>query len=208
MPWGSPPLHSGGQNHRCPTSGQGGYITPAAWGVPTASEWGAALEVAHKWARWLHTGTGFLNVEQDAVFALQSSMRAGRSPQHAPIIKLGENLSGKCHEVYWLGQSLSIRAWCQVAVPSGYGKKKVARWVHRALQKAYAANPHMSEKSAGFVHQNIKHFPRPRCATLQWSCNGCKDMHAGEASPGVTTWATGYHCPSENGNDVFRTLRF
>ena len=29
-------------------------MTPAAWGVPTASERGAQSEVAHKWARWLH----------------------------------------------------------------------------------------------------------------------------------------------------------
>ena len=51
----APPLQSGGQNQRWPTSGQGGYITPAAWGVPTASERGAESEVAHKWARWLHS---------------------------------------------------------------------------------------------------------------------------------------------------------
>ena len=51
---GSPPLQSGGQNQKRPTSGQSGYITPAAWGVPTASERGAESEVAHKWARWLH----------------------------------------------------------------------------------------------------------------------------------------------------------
>ena len=44
----------GGQNQRWPTSGPGGYITPAALGVPTASEQGAESEVAHKWARWLH----------------------------------------------------------------------------------------------------------------------------------------------------------
>ena len=30
-------------------NGQGGYITPAAWGVPTASERGAESKVAHKW---------------------------------------------------------------------------------------------------------------------------------------------------------------
>ena len=42
------------QNQKWPTSGQGGYIAPAAWGVPTASERGAESEVAHKWARWLH----------------------------------------------------------------------------------------------------------------------------------------------------------
>ena len=53
-PGGSPPLQSGGQNQKWPTSGQGGYITSAARGIPTASEWGAESEVAHKWARWLH----------------------------------------------------------------------------------------------------------------------------------------------------------
>ena len=51
---GSPPLQSGGQNQKWPTSGQGGYPTRAAWGVPAASERGAELEVANKWARWLH----------------------------------------------------------------------------------------------------------------------------------------------------------
>ena len=43
-----------GQNQKWPTSGQGGYITRAASGIPTALERGAKSEVAHKWARWLH----------------------------------------------------------------------------------------------------------------------------------------------------------
>ena len=50
---GSPPLQSGGQNQKWPTSGQSGYLTPAVSGIPTASEWGAKSEVAHKWAKWL-----------------------------------------------------------------------------------------------------------------------------------------------------------
>ena len=45
-PRGSPPLRSGGQNQKWPTGGQLGYITLAAWGVPTASERGAESEVA------------------------------------------------------------------------------------------------------------------------------------------------------------------
>ena len=53
-PQGSPPLQSGGQNQKWPINGQGGYITPAASGIPTASKQGAKSEVAHKWARWLH----------------------------------------------------------------------------------------------------------------------------------------------------------
>ena len=50
---GSPPLQSGGQNQKWPTSGQSGYITPAVSGIPTASERGEKSEVAHKWAKWL-----------------------------------------------------------------------------------------------------------------------------------------------------------
>ena len=53
-PGGSPPLQSGGHNHKWPTNGQGGYITLAAWAVSTASERGAESQVAHKWATWLH----------------------------------------------------------------------------------------------------------------------------------------------------------
>ena len=55
MPPGeSPPLQIGWQNHRWPTSGPGGYIALAAYGVPTASERGAESEVAQKWAGWQH----------------------------------------------------------------------------------------------------------------------------------------------------------
>ena len=50
---GSPPLKSGGQSQKWPTSGQSGYLTPAVSGIPTASERGAKSEVAHKWAKWL-----------------------------------------------------------------------------------------------------------------------------------------------------------
>ena len=50
---GAPPLQSGGQNQKWPTSGQIGYLTPAVSGSPTASERGAKSEVAHKWAKWL-----------------------------------------------------------------------------------------------------------------------------------------------------------
>ena len=52
-PRGSLPLRSGGQNQKCPTCGQGGYVTHAASGSPTASERDVESEVAHLWARWL-----------------------------------------------------------------------------------------------------------------------------------------------------------
>ena len=48
-PRGSQPLQSGGgQNQKWPINEQGGYITPAASGIPTASKRGAKSEVAEK----------------------------------------------------------------------------------------------------------------------------------------------------------------
>ena len=54
LPRGSPTLQSGGQNHGCPISGPGAYITLAIWGVPNVSEWGTNSEMALKCAGWLH----------------------------------------------------------------------------------------------------------------------------------------------------------
>ena len=50
---GAPPLQSGGQNQKWPTSGQIGYLTPAVSGSPTASQRGAKSQVAHNRANWL-----------------------------------------------------------------------------------------------------------------------------------------------------------
>ena len=53
-PRGSPPLQSGGQNQKWPTREQGGYVNPAASGIPSASKRGTKSEVAQLWATWLH----------------------------------------------------------------------------------------------------------------------------------------------------------
>ena len=53
-PRGSPPLQSEGQNQKWPTCKQGGYITPAASGIPSTSSRETKSEVAELWARWLH----------------------------------------------------------------------------------------------------------------------------------------------------------
>ena len=50
----SPRLQSGSHHQKWPTSGPGGYMTPAASLVPTALERGTESEVAQKWVGWLH----------------------------------------------------------------------------------------------------------------------------------------------------------
>ena len=46
-------FRAGGTIRSGPPCGQGGYLTPAGSGIPSASERGAESEVAHVWARWL-----------------------------------------------------------------------------------------------------------------------------------------------------------
>ena len=80
-PGESPPLWSRVQNQKWPTSRQRGCITPAAWGVRTASERGVESEVAHKWARWLpsilvkteSSVTRFRNLVKKTIFVLLGS---------------------------------------------------------------------------------------------------------------------------------------
>ena len=53
-PGGSGPLQERGTELELAHKWAWWLHTPAAFGVPTASERGAESEVAHNWARWLH----------------------------------------------------------------------------------------------------------------------------------------------------------
>ena len=74
----SPPLQSGGQNQKWPTSGRNGYLTPAVSGIPTASERRAESEVAHKSAKWLPHPCRI----GDPVYNPHRFRAGGRSPAH------------------------------------------------------------------------------------------------------------------------------
>ena len=51
---GSPSLQSGGQNHKWPTCGPRGYITPCRLGGPQRCRAGDKITSGHMWASWLH----------------------------------------------------------------------------------------------------------------------------------------------------------
>ena len=72
----------------------------------------------------------------------------------------------------WASQLLSVGAWCQVAVLSGYDSKQGTMWAHSAITKTYSVTPHASQDTGGFVHQQIQFFPHRRCchvsAVLHW----------------------------------------
>ena len=110
-PGGSPLLHIGGQSQRWPISGRGGYITPAARGVPTVSKRGEQSQVAHKWARWLHNPCCPGGPHR---FREEGTIRAGPS-------------SGQ-------GGYMTPAAWGVPTASDGWAESKVghnwARWLH------------------------------------------------------------------------------
>ena len=104
-------FRAGGQNQKWPINGQGGYITPAASGIPAASKRAAKSEVAHKWARWLH---------HPCRLGDPHSFRAGVPNQKWPI-------NGQ-------GGYITPAAWGFPPLQSGGAKSEVAhnwaRWLH------------------------------------------------------------------------------
>ena len=110
-PGGSPPLQSGGQNQMWPTRGQGGYITPAALGVPTASEREAESELGHKWARWLH---------KPCRLGVPTASEQGAESEVAH--KWARWLHNPCH----LGGPHHFRAGAESEVAHKWG-----RWLHK-----------------------------------------------------------------------------
>ena len=128
-----------GQNQEWPTSGQGGYITPTAWGVPNPSGRGAPSQVAHKWARWLHNP-----------YRLGVPSASGRGAESEVAHKWARWLHNPCsvrsphrfrargHNEKWpttgQGGYITPTAW-GVPNPSGRGAQsqvahKWARWLH------------------------------------------------------------------------------
>ena len=109
-PRGSPPLQSGGQNQKWPIHGQGGYITPAASGIPSASERGVKSEVAHTWERGLHHPCRLGDLHR---FTAGGEIRSGPymgkvatsplPPQGSPALQSGGQNQESAHEcTRWL----------------------------------------------------------------------------------------------------------
>ena len=138
-PRGSPPLPNGGQNQKWPINGQGGYITPATLGIPTASERGAKSEVAHKWARWLHHPCRLLDPQRfKAGGKIGSGPKMGRvatsplPPRGSPPLQSG----GQSQKWPINGQGGYITQPPRGSPPLQSGgqnqkwPKKWARWLH------------------------------------------------------------------------------
>ena len=77
---GSQTPQSGKQNQQPPTSGPGGYITPAALGVPNASKPGTKSAMARNWDMWLHNPRRHARPQR-----FKARDKISNSPQEGPV---------------------------------------------------------------------------------------------------------------------------
>ena len=56
---------------------------------------------------------------------------------------------------------LSLGAWLQIALLSGYHKKQVARATHSAVTRALATSPNTPAQTVRFMYSLLPHLPMP-----------------------------------------------
>ena len=79
----------------------------------------------------------------------------------------------------WAGQLLSVSAWCQVAILSGYEHKCVARWAHSTSVHMHARHTHPRRLRA--TSTNTLNFSRDGGVVMfGLSSNGCRQMSSGK----------------------------
>ena len=90
-----------------------------------------------------------------------------------------------CHT--WAGEMLSLGAWLQIALLSGYQHKQVARAAHSAVTRALATSPNTLAQTVRFMYSLLPHLPMPHCCHLTF-CAGWIRRQAHWAGDKYSNW--------------------
>ena len=146
----------GGGNHKWPSCGQSGYVTPAVSGIPTASERGGKSEVAHLWAKWLRHPCRLRDPHR---FRAGGEIRSGPlvgkmatpalpSPGSPPLQSRGGNQ--KCPTCGQSGYVTPAVSGIPTASEWGEGKSGVAQlWAKWLRHPCRLGDPHRFEAGGG-----------------------------------------------------------
>ena len=91
-----------------------------------------------------------------------------------------------------LAQLLSVAAWCQVAVLSGYSQRDTRRAMHSAIVRSYATSDHDYTRTVAYMHQVVLRVPQPRCCHLHQALQ-CVKRHGVWAHHSYASWRLPHH---------------
>ena len=93
-------------------------------------------------------------------------------PSYLPCLLTGVLSNSKRWCVTWAGELLSVAAWLQVAVLSGWPLMLIRRAAHSAIARGLSASQHDFSQTVHFMYHLLPHLPRRRCCILhlclQW----------------------------------------
>ena len=119
------------------------------------------------------------------------------TPTHASQQYLRTVLTGVlCNSRQWcrtpLAQLLTVTAWGQVSIKSGYSPRALRRAMHAAIIRGLAASDHQPKFVVRFMHHISELLPLPRCCAiyrvLQWV-----KRHGQWAGGAYATWVLPKH---------------
>ena len=87
----------------------------------------------------------------------------------------------------WAAELLSVAAWLQVSLLSGYNKKQVARAGHSAIIRAVSTSSHGHSHVVKYLYSILPHLPMPHCCHITF-CAAWLQQHAHWAGPSYNSW--------------------
>ena len=87
-------------------------------------------------------------------------------PTYLPGIILGVQSNARTWCRTWAGEFLSLTVWLQVAILSGYTKKRLVRAAHSAVVRGLSTSPHDYKKTVQYLYKVIHHNPMLRCCAV------------------------------------------
>ena len=112
-------------------------------------------------------------------------------PAYLPGIMTGALSNARPWATTWAGELLSLSAWLQISLLSGYALPQVTRAAHSVVTRGLSTSPndHTAATSTRFAHSSQCHT----VATLRCAPLGCDDMHTGRGTATVVgNWI--HHC--------------
>ena len=87
-------------------------------------------------------------------------------PSYLPCLLIGVLSNSRRWCQTWAGELLTVAAWMQVAVLSGYPLRAVLRATHSAVARGLSTGPQAFNSAVRFMYYIAPRLPLPRCCAV------------------------------------------
>ena len=108
-------------------------------------------------------------------------------PQYLPGILTGVPTSAHPWCNTWAGELLSVSAWLQVSLLSGFSKKQVARAGQSTITSTLSTSSHDHSQTVKYLYSILPNLSMPHCCHILF-CAAWLQQRAHWAGPSYSSW--------------------